>query len=323
MKNRLIAITMAALVAATYSGYVHAQSSERVDSVCGTTLKRSTSFATCLDGDITSELPLAGVISPTWRWTVTNKCSNYGQLIVSVDVRDADDFKVTMPTSYANSYTGTSGQHRIDSIACCLDQSDLCYKNQVEADANGFITSMSVSSTMVTVTTVNVSTHQRRYDFCQANPSNLYCTIDPEGDANTDPQASGACNGEACTIQDCRDGFAESHAAGSPGSCTDLTLTYPDWSGDSTAPEADRTDDVWALSDNMCTVTGADCSVDGSILSTDFYDSHGDRESTLDIVVHDMDDIRFCTWQACENSRPITIKGLTFGECPTSVDSCN
>ena len=53
----------------------------------------------------------------------------------------------------------------------------------------------------------DVSTHQLRYDFCQANPNNIYCTNDPSGDAHTEPGTVAVCGTDSTLACNCGDHF--------------------------------------------------------------------------------------------------------------------
>ena len=56
---------------------------------------------------------------------------------------------------------------------------------------------------------VNVGTHEKRYEFCQDNADNIYCEVDPEGDAFTEPPNCEE-NPNTCTVEDCQDAYEES-----------------------------------------------------------------------------------------------------------------
>ena len=95
-------------------------------------------------------------------------------------------------------------------IHCCWNKSDLCFKSQVEKDERNVITQVTKSGNSYTTRFVDVSTHRKRYDFCQANPDDIYCQVDPEGDANTEPEgpacaedSSCNCGDHHCTVADC------------------------------------------------------------------------------------------------------------------------
>jgi len=61
-------------------------------------------------------------------------CSDYGTVVVKVDLVSHGDLTVHRNNSekwrYSNCFTDTNA------VSCCIDKSDLCVKNQVEADAN-------------------------------------------------------------------------------------------------------------------------------------------------------------------------------------------
>ena len=54
-----------------------------------------------------------------------------------------------------------------------------------------------------------VRTHRERWDFCRSYPNDVYCKVDPEGDALTRPFN---CGNHYCTAGDCQWHFEQSNA---------------------------------------------------------------------------------------------------------------
>ena len=185
--------------------------------ICESGTRISVSDATCLSGGVNRD----GNNYVGWA---QNLCSSYGTMKVHIDIATFADQHFVLDTNTAV-YT-TSMMSRIRNVTCCRNESDLCYREQVEANSHGWITTISATGS----DGVDVSTHQARYDFCQASPNDIYCTNNPSGDAFTAaPPPSTECDGAPCLVQDCYDNFADSPAAGSPSSCTGLTIWPPSW----------------------------------------------------------------------------------------------
>ena len=101
-------------------------------------------------------------------------------------------------------------------------------KSQVEKNSAGFIERWQRSNN--TWHTHNVSMHQKRYDHCEDYPNSIYCEVDPDGDAFTEPLL---CDGELCTIQHCNSGWQDSSAYDTCDSASetmgfsDIDVFYP------------------------------------------------------------------------------------------------
>ena len=158
-------------------------------------------------------------------------CSKYGDIQVKVDIVLRADFNVRLRSSSKWRYQNCEVDTR--QISCCLDQSDLCHKNQVEAE-NGWIAHYVSSNN--TFSSRNVSSHKLRYQYCEEHPGSVYCENDPEGDAFTEPLL---CSGNKCVIGDCWSGWNQSDAK---DSCEGASMAFDDS----------------AIFTPLCTVT-ADC----------------------------------------------------------------
>lgn len=102
-------------------------------------------------------------------------CSEYGTVVASVDIINFPDAWVSLDSS--KKWRNKEPFHDVCAITCCIDQSALCYRQQVEP-VHGFIYVYEDDR----YTVVDVTTHQKRYEFCKTRPNNVYCKNDPEGD---------------------------------------------------------------------------------------------------------------------------------------------
>ena len=153
-----------------------------------------------------------------YHYSVKTECGDYGTVVVHANRVDHVDYMANFTANNPESSGHASTKFR--AFTCCLDQSDLCYKNQVEARADGKIRSITINGSTITGTFVDVSSHQKRYDFCSENEDDIYCEVDPEGDANTDPNAE--CNEDTdppcncgdhyCKVEDCTSAYENSQA---------------------------------------------------------------------------------------------------------------
>ena len=204
----------------------------------------------------------------------------------------------------------------VETLTCCYSASDLCFKSQVEADDTGKIWQVTISGSVVSATSHYVATHQQRYDFCVAYPNDIYCDVNPSGDALTEPTGTRECGGVQCTVQDCRDNFADSPATGSPGSCTDLSIVTPEWNnpGESRPETAGE----YPLNDNNCRVSHATCTnSDGEEDDNVVMHKDDGRGGSDDVNIHDMDDILYCEFEQQYNNAIYTRERLVDGDaCP-------
>ncbi len=147
---------------------------------CDSNFRVTTASATCM----TSGWSHMG-IPPYWSIWAKNGCSDYGDIEAHVDVPNEADEHIHADES-EKAYAYSTNEPR--SVKCCVNKSDLCYRDQVEkvtsGDNEGKIRFLRISeSNTRLVSYEDVSTHQARYDFCQTNPNYVYCKVNPDGDA--------------------------------------------------------------------------------------------------------------------------------------------
>ena len=257
-----------------------------------------------------------------------NECSDLGNIVAHMDRKDTQDWMACL--SYPTSLSST---FEIRRITCCFeDEEDLCWRSQVEANSQGQIRQVKWSGDTISGTLVTLATHQQRYDFCQKNPDDVYCKVDPSGDAKTaPPPPSTECDGEPCTIQHCRDEFDDSPAATGSNSCTSPTLEYPPLPYGFTA-SSPPDDDAWPLEDNTCTVQFANCATntsagEGAGYRADVNAWNDPAAGTYDIAanIHSVSDLRYCDWKYCTVDGALSRRwGIVLGACPedASVSDC-
>ena len=206
-----------------------------------------------------------------------NFCSEYGNIRIKVDLIRETDYNTYLPNSkkwrYENCVTDTR------EISCCVDKSDLCLKQQVEA-FDGIIKQWTGSGT--NFRDIDVSTHRKRYEFCQDNSDNIYCSNDPAGDAFDRPEPVEVvevvefvdCNAATCTVEHCSTAFKQSvgsrctlhvtgfaNGSGMGGMC-EVDVTCTDSSGVAgprgwfTATLLEIRDDLEVCDDGSLTVSG-------------------------------------------------------------------
>ena len=131
-------------------------------------------------------------IPPYWETWAKNHCSSYGNIEAHVDVPNEGDTHIHAHGS-SKAYGGsTTSKPR--SIKCCINTSDLCWKDQVEAHTSGEhagkVRIIQLYSSGWAVGYADVSTHEARYTLCNSDTwtdGTIYCEEDPEGDAYTFP----------------------------------------------------------------------------------------------------------------------------------------
>ena len=154
-----------------------------------------------------------------------NKCANYGAMKATIDLQSGSDEHFHM--SNGDKKRGADWTRNVKDIACCLNQSDLCKKNQVEKE-NGKIKVWTGTGT--TMDTVNVSTHVKRYLYCNDNPDSIYCVNDEDGDAFTVPTlvCGPSDNRRECRARDCRSAFNHAENEYVDDYCTLDSYSYED-----------------------------------------------------------------------------------------------
>ena len=158
--------------------------------------------------------------SPSWSCWGTKGgaesfCSNYGTVVVKVDIQGGED--LTPHRTTAGKWRYTRCLNDTNSISCCIDKSDLCVKNQVEPDSDQKIKYFQSGNS--TLQTASVGTRIERYNFCQDNPDTIYCEINPRNDALWAPN----CGDHDCTVGDCNWHWNQSDAS---DSCTLVSMNY-------------------------------------------------------------------------------------------------
>ena len=206
---KLLTTVTAALVAlALSSGQAYADTAWQVPEACGEQHRVQHSDATCLRADWNNSPGTWSGYPLGHKHCVQNQCSSYGMLYAGIDIKDEFDIKYKLVSGTRECNTHTSGKVR--DIDCCINHGDqLCYKNQVEKNSSGQIRQAQVSSSGTVYVDRDVSTHEKRWEFCKDNAGDIYCEVDPEGDANTNPYN---CGDHYCTIADCTWHFEQSEA---------------------------------------------------------------------------------------------------------------
>ena len=120
--------------------------------------------------------------SNSWNWSrrgyevnVKNECSEYGTIVANIDAKGGNDIKWTLNSS---SEERSLPARKIRDVTCCINHSDLCFKRQIEGE---WIKHVTVTGGGWSQNWVDVRTHERRYNFCQDNPDDIYCEVDPRG----------------------------------------------------------------------------------------------------------------------------------------------
>ena len=186
------------VVSALAAGPVSANTFESVNSACDQKYRMPHTTATCLDAAWDNTPPiLSGVAGGSTFWA-QNMCSDYGSVVASIDTINFLDSRWTLTNS--SQERDQLSVYDIRNITCCIDRSDLCIKKQVVA-TGGQITRVTVTESGYEQTAVDVSTHEKRYEFCEDNADDIYCENDPEGDAFTAPVYD--CGADECTTEDC------------------------------------------------------------------------------------------------------------------------
>ena len=212
---------------------------------------------TCLHGWWDNTPPASTGVPIGSTFGAQNYCSSYGTVVAKVNINNESDKEWTLTSS--SKRRGRSTWNNVSGIYCCLPESDLCYKQEVEASDNGNI--KYYDPTNHSITMKSVSTHEERYKFCQDYPDAIYCDVDPEGDAHT----SLNCGNHACKLRDCNWHWNRSSAS-------------------DTCDLRDMTFDGSNYYSPKCTVTARCTKINGSLA----------RKRSMTEEMWDIDDIENC-----------------------------
>ena len=203
---------------------------------------------------------------------VKNECSEYGTIVTNIDIKSADDAYYHLHSSNEERFISIG---KIRDVTCCINGSDLCFKRQIEGE---WIKHVTVTGSGWSQNWVDVRTQKRRYNFCQDNPDDIYCEVDPEGDAHVTPPPLN-CGDHYCTVDDCESQYAQSSAV---ETCSGLPQA---WNMTISSEEGES---------QTCTVTEKCMS---HIVW--FEDRNGGywvyEDTTLSAEVEDMDDLHNCS----------------------------
>ena len=174
---------------------------------CDRWARISTSSATCLsseDEGYLLDLSPSNTDSSGYAYWAKNECSDYGTIIAHNDIGGGIDHHWHLEDGEKIRITGSWDDSR--AISCCIDKSDLCWKDQVEKNASNKVRVIILHSGSYDTGHVDVSTHEQRYNLCRdGSPyeDTIYCEEDPEGDAHVLP-ASLAGNMNYWSVEDLR-----------------------------------------------------------------------------------------------------------------------
>lgn len=225
MKERMFIAILAMLVAVgfhsdrTYADGTEMEANWHFEQDCPSSYRISDSSSDCLQAGFHN-----GKLGGSTYWA-ENICYNHGSMVAHVDGQNVADTHFHLSGSGKVEGSNTFAHTR--SISCCINRADeLCWLDQVqrhyeEGDPNlGKIREVTVGSSSYTTAWVDVSTHEKRYEYCQSKPDSIYCKSDYDSDKWTDPNPScevtGTCNcgDHFCTADDCTDEWDGTTPAG-------------------------------------------------------------------------------------------------------------
>ena len=161
----------------------------------------------CMNAWWDNSPPVSAGVGAGSTFGIESFCFDWGTVVAHIDIKNATDRHGHMTN--LGRLNGNITHHDVRNISCCIDDSDLCYQNQVKPK-DGWIAHIEVSGSSWTSTSVKVDTHWKRYDFCQENPGYIYCTANVSGDVWNRPDTprcaednSCSCGDHVCSAESC------------------------------------------------------------------------------------------------------------------------
>ena len=273
--------------------------------------------ATCISGGTASKTDALG--NTTYSAWAQSSCSAYATIKVGIVVSGG-----TIPKHIVlddATRVETTSADEIRGVTCCWDDGKICYKDQVEANESGEITRRGKTATTEFSHRADVSTAWSRYFFCEAYPGDIYCQVDPQGDALVQPEIVVP---EGSTMKDCFDNYESSTTATATEGdrCTGVSIARPTWKGDDQVPHELRTHELSVLDDENCAVYGLkNCTIGGETwdasdeLGMLDENNHTGMAALVYVPVDDMDEVKICQ---IENEFGIVLRRGHAGTCPDS-----
>ena len=177
MKSNFIIAAMAALavsMATMLATIGPANANEAVwEPGCNNSYRVSHRDSSCLHAWWDNTPSISSGVAGGSKVGVKSHCSQYGEIIAHVDIRDYYDYHFVLDNSNRARQNHLSEDVR--EVSCCMNESDLCYTQQVERRGGPTIWVYTGSGT--SMREVDVSSHQKRYEFCQDNADGIYCRV--------------------------------------------------------------------------------------------------------------------------------------------------
>ena len=143
MKARMLVAILAALMAVTFTSY-YADADEQCGTddqdwhcggACNSQYRISKNAATCLSGWWDNTPPVSAGAGSGSTYGAQNLCASYGDIKAHIDtIRELDTH---MHLNDSGKVRGRVYGADVRDISCCIDKSDLCYKDQVEKITSG------------------------------------------------------------------------------------------------------------------------------------------------------------------------------------------
>ena len=189
---------------------------------CTSQYKVSHGESDCLGAWWDNTPPISTGVVGGSTWGAKNFCSNYGGMKAHIDLVDKKDEHFHLDSG--SKKRDKDSFHNVSGISCCIDKSELCYKRQVEP-VNGKINRWTEGNNRK-MEWVRVKHHGERFRYCSEHPNDIYCKVNPEGDAFNVPRCGASGNTHECSADDCRSAFYDNESVSQ--SCTLAAWTYAD-----------------------------------------------------------------------------------------------
>ena len=181
--------------------------------------------ASCLHGWWDNSPPASTGVALGSTWGVHSQCGDWGTVYgrVRTATQSVGGYEYGYLLEDSDKKRGNARFSDVLNIKCCPEKGELCHKSQVRA-LNGKIKIWDDSSNEYV--RVDVSTREKRQEFCRQYRDGVYCRNNLSGDAISGNPYN--CGNHYCTVDDCEWHYEQSRPSTHSPGCADADSGFDD-----------------------------------------------------------------------------------------------